>query len=143
MKTSISKVMIDAPAANVWAALTQPAQVKLWQYGSELQTEWKVGGPIQFVNEWNGERFVQHGTVLAFEPDRLAQYSLFAPRPGTEDTPAQRFTMSYELRESDGRTEVAIVQADPREPLDETIVEQGENPILQALKALVENGPAA
>ena len=141
MKTSISKVVIHATADEVWKALTLPELVKKWQYGTDLATDWSKGGPIVFRNEWNGDVFIQNGTVLLFDPARTLRYSLFAPRPGMEDSPENRFVMTYQLVETNGSTELTILQEDPREPESQESEEgEGENPILRALKELVENG---
>lgn len=141
MKTTTSRVVIEAPAARVWKALTQPELVKKWQYGTDLMTDWHIGSPIEFRNEWNGEVFLQNGTVLQVDAPRILKYSLFAPRPGLEDRPENRFVMVYRLDERAGLTELTIVQEDPREQadVDETGDDEG-NPILQALKELVEKG---
>ena len=141
MKTSISKVVIHATAGEVWKALTIPELVKKWQYGTDLATDWSKGGPIAFRNEWNGDVFIQNGTVLQFDPTRTLSYSLFAPRPGMEDSPENRFVMTYQLVETNGITELTILQEDPREPASqESEEDKGENPVLRALKELVENG---
>lgn len=141
MKTTTSRVVIEAPANRVWAALTQPALVKQWQYGADLTTTWTAGSPIEFRNEWNGDVFLQSGTVLDVDAPRSLRYSLFFPRPGLEDRPEDRFVMTYRLNERAGSTELTIVQDDPRESgdIDETS-DDGSNPVLQALKALVEKG---
>jgi uncharacterized protein YndB with AHSA1/START domain len=134
--TSISKVSINAPAARVWAALTEPELVKQWQFGSVLSTDWHAGSPIVFRTEWEGTVFEQKGTVLEFEPDKLARYTLFAPRPDLTDSPENYFTMTYLLEEKDGKTTLSIIQDDPRpqsEPSDE-----GDSGILNGLKKLVE-----
>ncbi|MCB0255660.1 MAG: SRPBCC domain-containing protein [Anaerolineae bacterium] len=141
MKITTSRVVIDAPASRVWNALTQAALVKQWQYGADLTTDWNVGSPIEFCNEWNGELFVQSGVVLEVDEPLLLRYSLFAPRPGLENRPENRFVMTYRLEEHAGSTDLTIVQEDPREQadVDETSDENG-NPVLQALKDLVEKG---
>lgn len=46
MGKHISRLTMEAPAANVWAALTKPVLVKRWQYGSDLLTDWRVGSDI-------------------------------------------------------------------------------------------------
>jgi len=134
--TSISKVTINAPAARVWAALTQPELVKQWQFGSLLSTDWQKGSPIVFRNEWEGTVFEQKGTVLEFELDKLARYTLFAPRPDLADSPENYFTMTYLLEEADGKTTLSIIQDDPR-PQSEPADEDGAG-ILDGLKKLVE-----
>jgi uncharacterized protein YndB with AHSA1/START domain len=35
---------IIASPARVWSALTDPAQIKRYMFGSEVETDWKPGG---------------------------------------------------------------------------------------------------
>jgi len=139
MKTTDSTVTIQAPAQKVWLALTRPDLVKQWQYGSDLLTTWEIGTPIVFRNEWNGQVFEQKGTVLEFSPVSRAKYSLFFPRPGVEDIPANYFSMTYELTERDGTTSLLVRQEDPRPATGDEASGGEEGPdVLQQLKDLVE-----
>ena len=91
VRVSRSSIHIEAPRETVWSVVTEPAYVKQWQYGSDLQTDWSVGSQIRFVSEWEGQTFEQWGTVVHVDaPNRLA-YSLFAPRPDLEDKPENLF----------------------------------------------------
>ena len=145
MRVSKSEVKIDAPRDVVWAVLTEPRYVKQWQYGSELDTDWSVGSPIRFTTEWDGDKFEQWGEVLLVDSPGELRYSLFAPRPGLADTPENRFTMIYSLSEDSGSTRLTIIQEDPRPVPAEAggeEAEEGENPVLAALKSLSESLPA-
>ena len=136
--TSASKVIIDAPASRVWKALTKPELVKQWQYGTDLSTDWQMGSPITFRNEWEGTIYDQKGTILEIEPNKLMKYTLFAPRPGLEDKPENYFTMTYSLEEADGKTILTIIQDDPREQIPQEQADENENSVLDGLKKLVE-----
>ncbi len=123
----------------MWAAVTLAEHVRRWQYDSELMTDWVVGGPIRFRAEWQGQVFEQWGTVLEFDAPTRLRYALFAPRPGLEDRPENYFTMTYELLDVDGTTEVTFIQEDPRD-LDDTENETDEeNPVLVALRDVAES----
>jgi len=65
---NISTILIKAPVQKVWDALTKPELVKLWQYGSDLITDWKVGNDIRFRTEWEDKVFEQWGKVLEVRP---------------------------------------------------------------------------
>jgi len=141
---STSRVVIAAPAATVWAVLTEPRYVAQWQYGSVLETDWQVGSTIRFTAEWDGTTFAQWGTVLFVDAPHELRYSLFAPRPGLEDVPENYFTMTYTLRTDAGSTVVTITQDDPRPPTGDAVdgeaeADDAENPVLQSLKALAES----
>jgi len=138
MATNISRLKIKASTEKVWDAITNPEKVKSWQYGSELTTDWKVGHEIRFKSEWEGQIFLQWGTVLEFKPNENLKYDLFAPRPDLEDKPEHYFEMEYQLTEKGNGTELKIIQKDNR-PGAKQEAEQGEeNPVLKMLKELIE-----
>jgi uncharacterized protein YndB with AHSA1/START domain len=85
MATNISTITINASLQKVWYTVTKPEWVKLWQYGSEFMTTWKIGSDIKFSTAWEDKVFEQWGKVLAFQPTKLVSYTLFAPRPGVDD----------------------------------------------------------
>ena len=142
MHTSISRIKINAPIPKVWEAITNPEMVKLWQYGSILTTTWETGSSIRFSTEWNGQVFEQWGSVIEFSPNSTLKYSLFAPRPGIIDSPENYFFMTYHLDFIQGETTLSIIQDDPRPQTQsegqQEDKEEGENPILLGLKALIE-----
>ena len=50
--TSKSAIAINAPASKVWDALTKPELIKQYLFGTEVKTDWQVGGPITYKGEW-------------------------------------------------------------------------------------------
>jgi uncharacterized protein YndB with AHSA1/START domain len=138
MATNVSTVTIKAPAQRIWEALTKPELVKQWQYGADLLTDWQVGNPIVFRNEWEGNVFEQKGTVLEVVPEKLVKYTLFFPHPGMEDKPENYFTMAYALEETDGTTVLTVTQQDsrPQQPAAQT--DENEHSVLDDLKKLIE-----
>ncbi len=138
MATNISKITINAITQKVWDTLTKPELVKLWQFGSDLQTNWEIDSEIKFITEWEGQIFKQWGTVLEMQQNKLIKYSLFAPRPDLEYKPENCFIMSYVLKDDNGKTKLEIIQEDNR-PNAVQEEEQGEeNPILRSLKKVAE-----
>ena len=138
MATNISTLTINASKQRVWDVLTKPELVKLWQYGSDLQTSWKEGTEIRFTTKQEDKVFEQWGQVLEVDPTNFVKYSLFAPRPGLEDRPENYFTMMYVLTETNGKTKLEIIQDDHRPNAMQQKPQGEENPILQALKKLAE-----
>ena len=139
MAKNISALVIKAPVQKVWDALTLPELVKQWQYGSDLITDWKPASDIRFRNEWDGKVYEQWGKVLEVLPPYLVQYSLFAPRPGLEDKPENYFIMIYRLNEREGYTSLEIIQEDNRPGAKQEAPQGEENPILSALRTLIES----
>jgi uncharacterized protein YndB with AHSA1/START domain len=138
MPTNISTIRINASAQKLWDALTDPALVKLWQYGSVLTTDWQVGSSIRFRTEWQGKTFEQWGKVLSVQPNEKLSYSLFAPRPDLEDKPENYFVMNYVLTAEGSQTKLEILQEDNRPGAVQEAPQGEENPILQSLKNIVE-----
>ena len=134
MATNISVIRLDATKGKVWDTLTKPEFVKLWQYGSDLVTNWEVGSDIKFRTEWEGKIFEQWGQVLEVRPLELLKYSLFAPRPGLEDKPENYLVMSYVLTTENDQTKLEIIQEDNRPNAKQEEPQGTENPILQSLK---------
>ena len=138
MSINISKITINATIQKVWDTLTTPELVKLWQYGSVLETTWEVGTSIKFVTEWEWKIFEQWRKVVEIQQNELIKYNLFAPRPDLEDKPENYFMMSHVLTDDNGKTNLEIIQEDNR-PNSVQEEEQGEgNPILKSLKEISE-----
>jgi len=139
MATTTHRLVIEAPAVRVWAVLTEPTLVKQWQYGSDLITDWRVGGDIRFRSAWNGQVFEQWGTIQEVVPYRRIRYSLFAPAPGREDRPENYFVMTYHLDEHQGATTLTFEMDDNRPPDGTTAsADDGGSSVLAALKAVAE-----
>ena len=138
MATNISTITINASTQKVWNILTKPEMVKLWQYGSELQTTWEPGTAIRFSTAWEDKVFEQRGLVLEMQPYELIKYSLFAPRPDLEDKPENYFIMNYVLTEENGQTKLEIIQEDNRSNAVQEEPQGEENPVLKSLKDLAE-----
>ncbi len=138
MAENISRIKINAPVQKVWDALTDPALVKQWQYGSVLTTNWKVGDNISFRTEWEDKVFEQWGKILEIKINELIKYSQFAPRPGLEDKPENYFIMNYVLIDKKTHTLLEIVQVDNRPGAVQEEPQGEENPILQSLKTIAE-----
>ena len=138
MATNISIIKINAPIQKVWKTVTESEMVKLWQYGSDLITTWKIGSEIRFVTKWEEQIFEQWGKVLEFRENEFLKYSLFAPRPDLEDKPENYFVMSYVLTEENGNTKLEIIQEDNRPNAVQEEQQGEENLILKSLKDLAE-----
>ena len=65
------RITVNAPPDVVWRALTDPAMVRQYMHGTNLQTDWTVGSPITWKGEWQGKSYEDKGTVLAVEPTKL------------------------------------------------------------------------
>ena len=139
MATNISTIHIKASPEKVWETLTKPELVKLWQYGSDLTTDGKVGDDIRFTTAWEDKIFEQWGKLLEIKPNELLRYSLFAPRPDLEDKAENYFEMNYVLTAENDGTKLVILQIDNRPGAKQEEPQDEENPVLQLLKQTAES----
>jgi uncharacterized protein YndB with AHSA1/START domain len=133
------RITVDASADAVWQALTDPALVKQYLHGTNMQTDWRVGGPITWKGEWKGESYEDKGEVLAFEPKRMLRTTHWSPLGGSEDKPENYHTVTYELEDQDGKTILTLKQDNnaSREEAD-NMAENNWGPVLEGLKAVAE-----
>jgi uncharacterized protein YndB with AHSA1/START domain len=73
-----SSVTIHAPVEKVWDALTNPAMVKQYLFGTDLKTDWKEGSPITYSGMWEGKPYEDKGTVLKFVPNKVIETSYWS-----------------------------------------------------------------
>jgi uncharacterized protein YndB with AHSA1/START domain len=135
---SSASIVVQAPRQKVWAALTEPPLVKKYFFATDLVTDWKVGSPVFFRGEWEGKRYEDRGTVLAFDPPRSLSFDYWSAFSGLEDKPGQRQIIRYDLEEVGEGVRVVIHQSnvDTQERADHSA--KNWQMVLEAMKSLVE-----
>ncbi len=109
--TAQSEAVINAPASLVWQALTDPALVKQWLFGTDMTvTEWRVGGQIRYRGEWEGKTYEDKGEILAIEPEKKLVATYWSSMSGTADAPENYQTVSYILTPDGSGTKLQIIQ---------------------------------
>jgi uncharacterized protein YndB with AHSA1/START domain len=131
-------VVVNAPAAKVWQALTRPEMVKQYLFGTDLTADWRVGGALTYRGQWEGKPYEDKGTVLAFQPEKLLKTTYFSSFSGLEDRPENYNTVTYKLSEKKGRTTLAVSQDNNR--TRESAEHSAKNwaMVLDALKKMLE-----
>jgi uncharacterized protein YndB with AHSA1/START domain len=135
LNTSIS---INAPKSKVWMALIEPEQVKKYFFGTVLKSEWKVGSAITFSGEWEGKPYLDKGTILEIEMEKVLKYNYWSSFSGTEDKPENYATIGYSLEEKNGETVVSILQDGIKTKEARDHSEQNWKMVMNNLKELLE-----
>ena len=134
----IYEVYIRATPENIWRAITDPGMTKQYFFESAVQSDWKVGSPLNRLRA-DGTHMLE-GEVLEFDPPRkLVHTFIFGePDPANQDPPSRvtweiapmgevcKLTLTHEHYNGESETYKGTLT--------------GWNPILSGLKTLLETG---
>jgi uncharacterized protein YndB with AHSA1/START domain len=93
-------IVIKANADKVWETMTTPEKIKIYLFGTETITDWKVGSPIIFQGEYDGHQYKDKGNVLENIPKKLLKYAYWSGFSGLEDIPDNYSVITYKIEES-------------------------------------------
>jgi uncharacterized protein YndB with AHSA1/START domain len=131
---------IHANKEEVWRALTDPEKIKVYLYGTETITDWKVGSPIVFQGNYQGQAYKDKGNVIENRTYELLKYNYWSGFSGLEDKPENYFVVTYQLENlSEKQVRFTWHQSGFK---DEKALEHTQNGLLSMLKQikdLVEN----
>ncbi len=108
-KTEYSTI-IKAARKKVWKAITDPSMVKQYFFGTDLETDWKVGNPIYFRGAFEGTAYEDKGTILEYHPMTKISYSYLSSWSGKEDHPDNYLIIKYLVEELEQGTRLTITQ---------------------------------
>lgn len=108
--TAEASIVINVNAGQVWNALTDPAQIKMYLFGTEATSDWQVGSSISYKGVWEGTPYEDKGTVLESEPGKKLVSTYWSGMSGKPDLPENYVTVTYILAETAGVTRVTITQ---------------------------------
>ena len=131
------KTVVKAPVEKVWEALTDAALVKQYFFGSNQETDWKVGSPVRFWGEYEGQRYEDKGKVLEYSHNQKLAYSYLSSWNNLPDEPDNYLYVSYSVKPVDGGTELSITQSNYDEEKAQHS-EQNWGVVIDGLKKIVE-----
>lgn len=131
-------VAIDAPATKVWEAIITPEIIKQYLFGTEVITDWKEGSSITYKGVWQGKSYEDKGKILQVIPEKLFKSTYWSSMSGTVDKPENYATVTYELREKNGQTELTLNQDNNLTEESKVHSEQNWKIVLSNLKKLLE-----
>ena len=70
-----ANIEINTPTNKIWDVLTNTEKIKIYLFGTETITDWKVGSNIIFKGEYKGNKYQDKGVVLENKPNQLLSYS--------------------------------------------------------------------
>lgn len=141
-----NSIEINAPADKVWDALTNPEKTKVYMFGCEALSDWKVGSELLWQANYEGKDMVfVKGHIVNIEPPKKLIYSTFDPNSTIADIPENYLNVTYELADNNGKTILNVSQGDyatvadgQRRYCEALNNGEGWNPILVEIKKLIE-----
>jgi uncharacterized protein YndB with AHSA1/START domain len=106
-----NSIIIHAPTAIVWEALTHPGMMKAWMGDPEMNieviTDWKTGSPVT-IKAFHHLLFENHGTVLQFEPEKILRYNYLSSLSNLPDKPENYTDIKFSLSSAGGQTQLIV-----------------------------------
>lgn len=112
MKESISRssINIKSSSTRIWEVLVTPEIAQGYFFGAEIETDWKVGSPITFKGEFNGNKYEEKGILLHVEPQVKLQYSHWSHFDGLPDKPINYRTWTFEIQTINEKQQLSITE---------------------------------
>ena len=130
----IYEVQVAADAEAAWQALTHPATVKRYYFGTSPRTTWRIGSPIEFVDEDGVAQIV--GEVLEYDPPRRLAHTFIATWYGGSD---DQGSLHWEVAPTDSGCRITLThrgaRADTREGSETA---DGSRRLIDELKRLLD-----
>lgn len=136
--TATSHITINTPAAKVWDALTNPAVIKQYLFGTEAISDWQVGSPLIYKGEWEGKPYEDKGTILAIEPEKLLEATYWSSFSGLPDSPENYQKVSYILESNGDQTTLTVTQDAIKTEAGRDQSQENWSGVLKSLKELLE-----
>ena len=131
-------ITINAPASRVWDALTKPDLIKLYLFGTQVTTDWRVGSPITYQGMWEGKAYKDKGQVLQVEPGKLLVSTFWSSLSGLPDVPENYQTVRYELSAAGNGVRLTITQDNNHSQEEADHSAQNWRTVLDGIKKLLE-----
>jgi uncharacterized protein YndB with AHSA1/START domain len=145
-KFIVNTIEIQATPEAVWDALVNPEKTKIYMFGCATVSDWQEGSTLLWQGSYEGKEMVfVKGFIIKIEAPYLLEYSVFDPNSTMEDVLSNYLHVTYKLAVNSNTTLLTVTQgdyttvADGERRFNESYNNgEGWNPILQAIKQLVE-----
>jgi uncharacterized protein YndB with AHSA1/START domain len=136
--TAIASILLDTTPDRVWQALTDPAQIREYLFGTTASSEWKKGSTITYSGEWEGKKYEDKGKIIEIKPKELLHTTYFSSMSGLEDKPENYNNVFYKITPAGTQVILTVVQDNCRDEKSREHSETNWQYVLQSLKKLVE-----
>ncbi len=146
-KIVTNSIEINASSESVWDALINPEKTKVYMFGCETVSDWKVGSPLLWRGSYEGNEMVfVRGFIVEFEKNHHLKYTVIDPNAAMDDIPDNYLNVLYELSGTGKQTCLTVTQDGFEKAADgekryQDVYNKGDgwNPVLVQIKSLVES----
>lgn len=135
-----SNIKIQSTPEKVWDILINPKKIKEYLFGTEVLTNWKIGSPIVFQGEYNGQQYEDKGNVIENTKNELLKYNYWSEFSGLEDKPENYSLVTYKIENlNDNSVKFTWLQQGFASEEGKSHTEQGLQSMLEKIKELAES----
>jgi uncharacterized protein YndB with AHSA1/START domain len=136
--TATASITVNATPERVWKALTDPAEIKQYLFGTDAKSDWKVGSSVTYTGEWEGKKYEDKGKVIESKPNKLLHTTYYSSMSGKEDKPENYSNVIYRIEPAGDQTILTIVQDNNTDEKSRDHSQANWNMVLQGFKKVVE-----
>lgn len=107
----VKETTIQASPASVWDALINPEKIKVYLFGTDVQSGWKKGDPILFTGTWNGTAYEDRGVIQEIESETILQYTYRSSFSSLPDGPENYSMITIRLEPGEAGVRCILEQA--------------------------------
>lgn len=132
-------IEIIASLDKVWDALVNPEKIKVYLFGTNISSQWKLGSEIVFEGEYQGQKYRDKGKITAIEKNKILQYTYWTSFSGLEDKEENYSFVVFQLEKKNNTIVLQLTQEGfPNEQAAEHSSVAWKQ-ILQTIKKMVES----
>ena len=132
-------IEINAEAEKLWETLTNPDNIKIYLFGTETITDWKIGSSILFQGEYDGHQYKDKGIVKENVKNKVLSYYYWSGFSGLKDVPENYALVTYKIDQiTKNRVNFTWIQKGFATKDGQCHTEQGLKTMLKQIKKLAE-----
>ena|SRR5689334_11223410 len=137
--TATASITLNATPERVWKALTTPAEIKQYLFGTDTHSDFKKGSAITYTGEWEGKKYEDKGVIIESIPNSLLHTTYFSSMSGKEDKPENYANVYYRIEPTGKQTILTITQNNNADEKSRDHSQANWSIVLQGLKKVVES----
>ena len=137
--TATASITLNTTPERVWKALTTPAEIKQYLFGTDAHSNFKKGSSITYTGEWEGKKYEDKGTIIEAIPNALLHTTYFSSMSGKEDKPENYANVYYRIEPTGKQTVLTITQDNNADEKSRDHSQANWNMVLQSFKKVVES----